>query len=152
MCVCWSGFVSRFGESATTKVEKQLIVKGLLWLFSGTNCMARRLSLNQVLSICALKKYCNNCQRGWVNYLGVLFKSRVGDLHLTSVSICPSMRVQLCSSLCSPGLWHPKRPWLNRWEHVGSPCGHAPTLNLGLLLSWAVASYNDVTKMRRCCS
>lgn len=40
----WGGF-------ATTKVEKQLIVKGLLWLFSETNYMARRLSLNQVLSV-----------------------------------------------------------------------------------------------------
>lgn len=56
------------------------------------------------------------------------------------------MRVQLCSSLCCPDLWHPKRPWLNRWEHAGPPCSHAPALNLGLLLSWAVASYEDVKR------
>lgn len=75
-----------WGVLATTKVGKQLVVKGLLWLFSETNCMARRLSLNHVLSICAPKNYCNNCQRGWVNYHGVLFKSSVGDLDLTSVT------------------------------------------------------------------
>lgn len=53
-----------WGAFAATKVEKQLFVQGLLWLFSETNCVARRLSLNQELGICALKKHCNNCQRG----------------------------------------------------------------------------------------
>lgn len=53
---------------ATAKVEKQLIMKSLLvWLFNETNCVARRLPLNQVLSTYTLKKYCKNCQRGWVN-------------------------------------------------------------------------------------